>query len=119
MTDSGKYPILSGRHAGILFPLFSMRSQKDWGIGDFSCIAPWCRWMSGLGLDILQFLPLNEMPPGVICPYTALSAFALDPVHICVPEVEEVENCNELAARLKAREFKKYLSAWKKNPSVQ
>jgi len=53
-----------------------MRSKKDWGIGDTRSMTLWFDAMKAMNLDLLQVLPINEMPPGVSCPYTALSAFA-------------------------------------------
>ena len=45
------------------------------------------RWMRGAGLRVLQVLPLNEMAPGQASPYSAISAMALDPIFISVPDV--------------------------------
>jgi 4-alpha-glucanotransferase len=78
-----------GRAAGLLLPLFSMPSSRSWGIGEFADLPDLARWMSGAGLRLLQVLPLNEMAPGQASPYSAVSAMALDPVFIAVPDVQD------------------------------
>jgi 4-alpha-glucanotransferase len=78
-----------GRHAGLLVPLFSMRSTESWGIGEFSDVPRTAAWLRECGLDILQLLPLNEMATGQTSPYCALSAFALDPIYISLPRLQD------------------------------
>lgn len=112
------HPLLSGKHAGLLIPLFSLRSRKDWGIGEIADIAPWADWMSGLGLGILEILPINEMAPGENCPYTALSAFALDPIYISVADMEDVRESKELREHLAARKFSGIAGEWRKSRTV-
>ncbi len=99
------HQLLEKKHTGILLPLFSMRSKKDWGIGDLSGLAKWVDAAAALNLDLIQLLPVNEMPPGAECPYTALSAFAIDPIFIAVDEIPELSESPELKAELAAKRF--------------
>jgi 4-alpha-glucanotransferase len=78
-----------GRAAGLLLPLFSMPSSRSWGIGEFADLPAIARWMRQAGLRVLQVLPLNEMAPGQASPYSAISAMALDPIFISVPDVPD------------------------------
>jgi 4-alpha-glucanotransferase len=77
------------RRAGILIPLFSIPSSESWGIGDVGDVEPITSWLAGAGVDVLQLLPLNEMAPGQQSPYSAISAMAIDPIFIRVPDVAE------------------------------
>jgi 4-alpha-glucanotransferase len=77
------------RRSGLLVPLFSAPSTTSWGIGDLGDLAPLSAWLSGAGGRVLQLLPLNEMAPGQQSPYSALSAMAIDPLFIRLPEVED------------------------------
>lgn len=70
------------RVAGVLLPLFSMRSSASWGIGEFADLRPFSEWMREAGFSLLQLLPINEMSAGQNSPYSALSSAALDPVFI-------------------------------------
>ena len=62
------------RRAGVLVPLFSIPSSTSWGIGEIGDIVPVARWLASAGLRVLQLLPTNEIAPGDISPYSALSA---------------------------------------------
>jgi 4-alpha-glucanotransferase len=77
------------RRAGLLIPLFSCASTASWGIGDIGDIEPMTAWLAGAGLHFLQLLPLNEMAPGQQSPYSAISAMAIDPIFIRVPDIPE------------------------------
>jgi 4-alpha-glucanotransferase len=79
----------TGRHAGLLLPLFSCPSRRSWGIGEIGDIEPMAAWLRAAGQDTLQLLPLNEMAPGQQSPYSAISAMAIDPLFITVPDVED------------------------------
>ena len=81
--------LLSQRSNGILMPLAAMKTGQDWGVGDFTSLQEWTRFLGGLGAKIIQILPLQETAPGQNCPYSALSAFAIDPVYIDVAAVRE------------------------------
>jgi 4-alpha-glucanotransferase len=80
---------VSPRRSGLLIPLFSAPSSGSWGIGDIGDVAPLCAWLAAAGQRILQLLPLNEMAPGYQSPYSAMSAMAIDPIYIRVPDVAE------------------------------
>src|SRR5919109_3555212 len=80
---------VSGRHAGVLVPLFSIPSRASWGIGEISDLPRFAQWLARAGLDFVQLLPVNEMQEGQSSPYSALSAMAIDPIFISLPDVEE------------------------------
>ena len=77
------------RQAGLLVPLFSCPSSTSWGIGDIGDLVPLTAWLAGAGQRVLQLLPINEMASGQQSPYSALSAMAIDPIYIRVPDVPE------------------------------
>jgi 4-alpha-glucanotransferase len=77
------------RRAGLLIPLFSCRSTASWGIGDIGDIEPITGWLAGAGQRVLQILPINEMATGQQSPYSAISAMAIDPIFIRLPDVPE------------------------------
>ena len=80
---------MTTRRAGVLIPLFSFPSEATWGIGEITDVAAMAAWLEGAGQRILQLLPLNEMAPGQSSPYSALSAMAIDPIYIRVPDLAE------------------------------
>jgi len=72
----------TSRRAGVLIPLFSLRSASDWGVGEIPDLVPYARWARDAGLSVILLLPVNEAARGQNSPYFSLSAFAIDPVYV-------------------------------------
>ncbi|MBX9694960.1 MAG: 4-alpha-glucanotransferase, partial [Cyanobacteria bacterium] len=64
--------------AGVLIPIFALRSDEDLGIGDTKCFLQAIDFCADNDLSILQTLPINETS-GDNSPYNALSSMALEP----------------------------------------
>src|SRR5574340_384777 len=86
------------RQAGILVPLFSLRSAADWGVGEIPALVPFARWCADAGLSVALLLPVNEASRGQHSPYGALSAFALDPVYVAPGALEDFQAAGGLDA---------------------
>ncbi len=67
--------------AGILAPLFSIRTEKDLGIGDVDSLKELVDWAAANGHGLVQVLPINEAG-GDNSPYNIISSLAIDPVTI-------------------------------------
>lgn len=72
---------------GVAVPLFSLRSEKACGVGDLFDLVALAKWCAQVGLDLIQILPLNDTGRNS-SPYSACSAFALNPIYIHLPAVE-------------------------------
>ena len=70
-------------------PLFSLASHRSWGIGEFADLPQFARWAREAGQAALQILPINEMPPAERSPYSAMTAMALDPLYLSLPDVPD------------------------------
>jgi 4-alpha-glucanotransferase len=72
--------------AGISIPVFSLRSQKSFGAGEFLDIKLLIDWAKKTGLQLIQLLPINDTTADHnwhdSYPYAAISAFALHPLYI-------------------------------------
>jgi 4-alpha-glucanotransferase len=86
------------RQAGVLIPLFSLRSAADWGVGEIPDLVPFARWCADAGLSVILLLPVNEASRGQHSPYGALSAFALDPVYVAPGALEDFQAAGGLDA---------------------
>src|SRR2546423_14274951 len=64
--------------AGILAPLFGLRSESDLGIGDVAVLREFTDWAAESGFKLIQLLPINEMGADN-SPYNAISAMAIEP----------------------------------------
>ncbi len=66
------------RIAGVLTPLFALRTEDDLGIGDLEGLRQFIEWSRRIGFRLVQLLPINETG-GDSSPYNAISSRALDP----------------------------------------
>ena len=78
-----------GRSAGLVLPLFSLRSTRDWGIGEIGDLPAFGAWLRAAGFSALQLLPVSTLPPGESSPYSALSAMAIDPSYVSMADVHD------------------------------
>ncbi len=80
------------RRAGVVIPLFSIRSGKGWGVGDIADIPRFASWAGQAGFSVLQLLPVNPTSGADPSPYSSVSAFALDPVYLALDECEDFQS---------------------------
>ena len=82
--------------AGVAIPVFSLRSKKGFGTGEFNDIKLLVDWAKQAGLKLLQFLPVNDTTATHSdkdsYPYAAISAFALHPIYINLDAVTGTQN---------------------------
>ena len=79
-----------GRSWGYLVQLYSVLSQRSWGIGDLGDLAELARWSGHAhGAGFLQVNPLHAAMPGDPSPYRPSSRRFPDPVHLRVEAVPE------------------------------
>ncbi len=79
-------PCENWKGAGTAIPVFSIRSESDFGVGDFTDLKKMVDWCKKTGQKILQILPINDTTmTGTWLdsyPYKANSTFALHPMYI-------------------------------------
>lgn len=93
--------------AGVAIPVFSLRSKKGFGTGEFTDIKLLVDWAKQAGLKLLQFLPVNDTTATHSAkdsyPYAAISAFALHPIYINLEAVAGAQNSSLLKSLNKKR----------------
>ena len=71
--------------AGTLIPVFSLRSEGSFGVGDFGDLRLMADWVSQSGQRVLQILPVNDTTSthsySDSYPYSCISIFALHPLY--------------------------------------
>ena len=87
------------RVAGVLVPVFALRTEQDLGIGDTSSLCQFIDWAADVGFRLVQILPINETG-GDNSPYNAISSMALDPLslHLAPGTPEELTQADYRAA---------------------
>ncbi len=72
--------------AGVAIPIFSLRSENDWGVGEFYDLKQMVDWAHATGQKILQILPINDTTNSKTdadsYPYSAISVYALHPMYL-------------------------------------
>lgn len=95
-------PNTTWKGAGVAIPVFSLRSENSFGVGEFSDIKLLVDWAKDAGLKLIQLLPVNDTMATFSrtdsYPYSAISAFALHPLYINLAKVAGQEYTEQLAS---------------------
>ncbi|GAB4092061.1 4-alpha-glucanotransferase [Flaviaesturariibacter terrae] len=95
-----RLPNSSWKGAGIAIPVFSLRSQASFGVGEFADLKLLADWASGVGMKLIQLLPVNDTSATFTkadsYPYAAISAFALHPQYINLAKVAGKKGASSL-----------------------
>ncbi len=82
--------------SGVAIPVFSLRSNNSFGVGEFTDIKLLADWAAQTGLKLIQLLPINDTSATFTnadsYPYAAISAFALHPVYINLQKIAGKKN---------------------------
>lgn len=72
--------------AGTAIPVFSLRSDGDWGVGEFHDLKQMVDWAHATGQKFIQILPVNDTTNTKTnadsYPYSAISVYALHPMYL-------------------------------------
>lgn len=83
--DQSFFAMCNRRLAGTLVPLFSLRTEGSFGIGDFGDLAAMTDLVADTGQRVLQLLPINDTTTSRrwadSYPYSCISIFALNPIY--------------------------------------
>ncbi len=89
-----RLPAERWRGAGVAIPVFSLRSEKSFGVGEFSDLPLLADWAQSAGLKLIQILPINDTSATLTkidsYPYAAISAFALHPIYLNLDRVAQL-----------------------------
>ena len=74
------------RAAGVCVPVFSLRSEHSYGVGDFGDLRLFVDWAAEAGMKIIQMLPVNDTTTDGhwhdSYPYNIVSVYALHPHYV-------------------------------------
>ncbi len=101
------------RHWGLALQIYSLRSTRNWGIGDFTDLYQAVEKAAALGAKLLGLSPLHVLydhHPEQASPYSPCSRLHLNPLFIDVQAVEEFRNCSEARETVNTTEFQQRLA---------
>ena len=82
--------------AGTVIPVFSLRSENGFGIGDFGDLKKCMDWLKLTSQKILQILPVNDTTQTHTWmdsyPYKAISIYALHPIYLNLNAMGELND---------------------------
>jgi len=108
---------------GIALQLYSLRSARNWGVGDFhdlSTVVEWAR--KQLGASVIGLNPLHALKnstPYHISPYSPTSRLFLNELYIDVEQVEECRTDPTVRACLADATFRARLDAARRSEFVE
>ena len=78
--------------AGVAIPVFSLRSENGFGVGEFTDIKKLADWAHKTHLSIIQILPINDTTANYTWtdsyPYAAISVYALHPQYLSLEKIQ-------------------------------
>jgi 4-alpha-glucanotransferase len=113
--------VAGGRLWGISVQLYTLRSQDNWGIGDFSDLKRLIRWLAPRGAGFVGLNPLHALSPADpqrSSPYSASNRHFLNVLCIAVPDVPEFQGCLAAHERMADLQFANRLAALRALPFV-
>lgn len=81
-----RYGFMYWHGAGVSIPVFSLRTEDSFGIGEFHDLVKLSDWVSKTGQKVIQLLPVNDTTITHTWrdsyPYNSISIYALHPIYL-------------------------------------
>ncbi len=106
---------------GVPVQLYALRSERNWGIGDFTDLSSLLDILKRQGADIIGLNPLNALfhdNPGEASPYRPSSRLYLNPLYIDVEAVPEFSKSAKAQELVHSFEFQMRLQNARKTKLV-
>ena len=105
--DQAFFALYNRKLAGTLVPVFSLRTRKSAGIGDFGDLKTMIDFVASTGQKVLQLLPINDTTITHTWtdsyPYSCISVFAIHPQYADLHALPELKNAKARAEAEKTR----------------
>ncbi|MCR4853956.1 MAG: 4-alpha-glucanotransferase [Prevotella sp.] len=94
--DALRLPEAMWRGAGVVVPLFSLKTESSCGVGDMGDLNTLIAWASKVGMRMIQLLPLNDTTATHSWtdshPYNCISCFALHPIYLDLKQLGDIDD---------------------------
>jgi 4-alpha-glucanotransferase len=106
------FPIYPWKGAGVVVPIFSLRSEGSFGVGDFGDLKLMIDWAAKTNQRFLQVLPINDTNMTGTWqdsyPYNSISIYALHPQYTDFRQLPEIK---DETLKIKYEELRQELNA--------
>ena len=90
------FPVFPWKGAGTVIPIFSLRSEGSFGVGDFGDLKKMIEWADKTHQRVIQVLPINDTNITHTWqdsyPYNSISIYALHPQYTDLRQLPEIKN---------------------------
>ncbi|MQN90787.1 4-alpha-glucanotransferase [Prevotella copri] len=105
--DQASFALYNRKLAGTQVPVFSLRTRKSAGIGDFGDLKTMIDFVASTGQKLLQLLPINDTTITHTWtdsyPYSCISVFAIHPQYADLHALPELKDAKARAEAEKTR----------------
>ena len=96
------------RAAGVVIPVFSLRSEHSYGVGDFGDLRRMVDWAAETGMKVIQLLPVNDTTTDGhwhdSYPYNIVSTCALHPHYVDLESAGVLRSKTQMTQFLRRRQ---------------
>ena len=106
---------------GVSLQLYSLRSERNWGIGDFGDLRSAVEILAPMGVDVIGLNPLHALfahQPEKASPYSPSSRDHLNPVYLDIETIEDYGECPEAQALVTSEGFQANLRSLREEEFV-
>lgn len=94
--DTAFFPIFAWKAAGVVIPVFSLRSEGSFGVGDFGDLKMMVDWAAKTNQRVIQILPIYDTTITHTWtdsyPYNSISIYALHPQYADLRQLPELKD---------------------------
>ena len=94
--SQSNFSVFSWKGAGMVIPIFSLRSKGSFGVGDFGDLKMMVDWANKTNMRVIQVLPINDTNMTGTWqdsyPYNSISIYALHPQYTDFRQLPEIKD---------------------------
>ncbi|MHA7878946.1 MAG: 4-alpha-glucanotransferase [Saccharospirillum sp.] len=106
---------------GTAIQLYTLRSERNWGVGDFTDLADLLERLSAQGADVVGLNPIHSLypiSPEHASPYSPSNRSYINPLYVDIEQVPEFADSARLKRRVAGKTFQKKLAALRATEDV-